>query len=215
MREKNEMEPEVNEIDKRLMMGFSVSLPKVWRGHIISICNVTKSFCVSFVNLLFIEMRVGKQRDMLAGYSCPYACHLHVHTITTHTHSVCVLYVHSAYTFSHLWRVSVCVYVSVCCSCLWAHVHCVYVWLEQLIPSARKCPAARIWTWESVRCSVDMWHGAKLGTQPLSISMAQHCPFTATALPETGLECCEKTAFCQKQVWDAANKNTPLPKTCP
>ena len=29
MREKNKMEPEVNEIDKRLMMGLSVSPPKV------------------------------------------------------------------------------------------------------------------------------------------------------------------------------------------
>lgn len=113
MREKNKMEPEVNEIDKRLMMGLSVSPPKVWRGHIISICNVTKWSWVSFVNLLFIEMRVGKQRDVLAGYSCPYACHLHVHTITTHTHSVCLLFVLSAYTFSHL-RVSMCVCVCVC-----------------------------------------------------------------------------------------------------
>lgn len=37
-----------------------------------------------------------------------------------------------------------------------------------------------------------MWHGAKSGMQPLSISMVQHCPFTAKALAETGRECWEK-----------------------
>lgn len=69
---------------------------------------------------------------------------------------------------------------------------CMFVCTGQLIPSARKYPAARIWTWESVRCSVDMWHGAKSGLQPLSISMVQYCPFTAKALPESGRECWEK-----------------------
>lgn len=63
---------------------------------------------------------------------------------------------------------------------------CIHVSLaEMAIPSARKRPAARIWAWESVRGSVDMWRGAKLGTEPLSISMVQHCPCTAKALPES------------------------------
>lgn len=55
------------------------------------------------------------------------------------------------------WR---CTHVSVC----------LYIWLEQLILPARKCPGARIWSWESVGCSVNMWHGAKSGTQPLSLA---------------------------------------------
>lgn len=117
---------------------------------------------------------------------------------------------------------SVCATVCVCLGLCGVRVcvpMCVYVWLGQLIPSARKCPAARIWTWESVRCSVDMWHGAKSGMQPLSISMVRHCPFTAKALPETGWECWEKlhiaknkfemlqtkTRKCQKLVQNAAN----------
>lgn len=115
--------------------------------------------------------------------------------------------------------VAVCVYVWVCVGIRVGLAVCVCVWPRQLIPSARKCPAARIWTWESVRCSVDMRHGAKLGMQPLSISMVQHCPFTARALPETGCECWEKlhiaknkfempqtkTCGCQKLAQNAAN----------
>lgn len=66
------------------------------------------------------------------------------------------------------------------------------VWRGQLILSARKSPAARIWSWESVLCSVDMWHGAKMGSQPLSISRVQRCPITASASPESGGECWEK-----------------------
>lgn len=62
---------------------------------------------------------------------------------------------------------------------------CAHVWLGKLTLSARKSPAARIWSWESVLCSADMWHGAKMGTQPLSISGVQRCPITASALPGT------------------------------
>lgn len=119
--------------------------------------------------------------------------------------------------------ISICATVCVCglcvCLCAVCGPMCMYVWLGLLIPPARKCPAARIWSWESVRCSVDMWHGAKTGTQPLSISMVQYCPTTATALPETGGDCWEKlhiaknkfevlqteTCNCQKLVQNAKN----------
>lgn len=75
---------------------------------------------------------------------------------------------------------------------------CSHVWLGKLTLSARKSPAARIWSWESVLCSVDMWHGAKMGTQPLSISRVQRCPITASALPETSWECWEELHIAKK-----------------
>lgn len=42
---------------------------------------------------------------------------------------------------------------------------------------------------EKVSSAADMWHGAKLGKQPLSISMVYNCPNRETAPLETGWEC--------------------------
>lgn len=119
---------------------------------------------------------------------------------------------------SHLsYCVHIFALVSVCAAaCVWVCVPmCMLVCIGQLIPSARKCPAARIWTWESVRCSVDMWHSAKLGLQPLSISLVQYCPFTAKALPESGWECWEKLHFAKnkfeiRQTKPISAKNLPI-----
>ncbi len=149
--------------------------------------NVTRSFIhrsegrntEGRVNWLFLSIRLS--------FTCSHQ--------TAHPHQVCLICPFCLHTFAlvSVWR---CVYV---CVLFVFKCPCVYVWLGQLIPLARKCPAARIWTWESVRCSVDMWQRAKSGTQPLSISMVQHCPFTVTALPKTGWECWEKVHIAKKK----------------
>ena len=110
----------------------------------------------------------------------------------------------------------VCVSGSVRSSCV---PMCVYVWLGQLILSARKCPAARIWSGESVCCSVDTWRGARTGTRPLSISMAPTSPNHSRGTARSRCRALRETPYCQKQVWDAANKKIsncqkPCPKCC-
>lgn len=97
---------------------------------------------ISLVHLL--ELREDKQRDILVGYSCPYACHLHVHTNTTHPFQACLSFVLLCTYFCTCECLCCCV-----CLGLWAHVHVCLHWtansLCQKISCSknldlRKCP---------------------------------------------------------------------------
>lgn len=170
------------------------------------ICNFTESICMGIKSSCpsFIHRNKRKKTEGHAGWlflpirqSFPCS-HLNHPPTTKSVSHLSFLLTHFMYPCN-----SVRMWLSVCVPM------CVYVWLGRLILSARKCPAARIWSWESVHCSVYMRHGAKTGMKPLPISM-EHSH--SNAKDWSGV--LRKSPYCQKQVWDAAKKNPPkLPKT--
>lgn len=165
------------------------------------ICNFTESICMGIKSSCpsFIHRNERKKTEGHAGWLFlpirqSFTCsHLNHPPTTKSVSHLSFLLTHFMYPCN-----SVCMWLSVCVPMR------VYVWLGQLILSARKCPAARIWSWESVHCSVYMRHGAKTGMKPLSISM-EHSH--STAKDWSGV--LRKTPYCQKQVWDAAKKKSP------